>query len=121
MRASEAVNDSLVTDDLGRDAQRELQLLDPGGRCDTDSSDALEEKKMIQMTRDEYNEYCRCVQLGDTEAARVMLKALEHRDKIDRMVSAVYVGETICKVFDEYGLPDEPRVKLLEKVLKEDE
>lgn len=43
---------------------------------------------MIQMTRDEYNEYCRCVQLGDTEAARVMLKALEHRDKVDRMVSA---------------------------------
>lgn len=77
---------------------------------------------MIQMTRDEYNEYCRCVQLGDDEAARVMLKALEHRDKVDRMVSAVYVGETICRVFDEYHLPDAARVKLLEKILKgEDE
>lgn len=77
---------------------------------------------MIQMTRDEYNEYCRCIQTGDEEAARAFLKALEHRDKVDRMVSAVYVGETICRVFDEYGLPDEARVELLKKILKgEDE
>lgn len=76
----------------------------------------------VQMNRDEYLEYSRCVQLGDDEAARAFLKALEHRDKIDRMVSAVDVGETICKVFDEYHLPDEARVVLLEKILKgEDE
>lgn len=76
---------------------------------------------MIQMTRDEYLEYIKCVQLGDEEAARAFLKALEHRDKIDRMVSAVCVGETICRIFDEYHLPDEPRVVLLEKILKEGE